>query len=223
MPITVPVTVIAVDQLQRTYLPLIGKNYVPPVAPTVPDTSTLRFGLAFVSSAEAPANDARYQLATDIGGRLNRWPMYWPQIEKNPMSQPRVFDWSAQDANIIADLNHGLTVLPILMLTPIGLDTGGNRSVAPPSVGDGLKSLMDSRTPDQPTQPSSQASPPQGLYLKIFSDNTDVPGPGKSINPNNRWAVFVNAAVNRYKPGGILAQEQGWNAGQRRASLGNLE
>ena len=30
VPITIPVTVIAVDQLQRTYLPLVGKNYTSP-------------------------------------------------------------------------------------------------------------------------------------------------------------------------------------------------
>ena len=61
---------------------------------------------------------------------------------------------------------------------------------------------------------SSAANPPQGLYLSVFSDGTDTPGSGKSINPNNRWARFVYAAVNRYKPGGVLAQQQGWTNGQ---------
>jgi len=50
--------------------------------------------------------------------------------------------------------------------------------------------------------------------LSVFSDGTDTPGSGKSINPNNRWARFVYAAVNRYKPGGVLAQQQGWTNGQ---------
>ena len=61
---------------------------------------------------------------------------------------------------------------------------------------------------------SSVASPPQGLYLSVFGDGTDTPGPGKSINPDNRWARFVYAAVDRYKPGGVLAQQQGWTNGQ---------
>jgi hypothetical protein len=206
-PFTVPVTLIPVDHLQRSYLPLIAQNYTAP-QPVVSSTSEL--GLAFVSSAEAPANETRYQRAQAIGSHLNRWPMYWPQIEKNPVGQPRVFDWSAQDANITADLNRGLTVLPILMLTPIGLDTGGSLLVQPPKVGDGLRRQMQDRSINLPSAPSSQSSPPQGLYLSVFSDGSDEPGPGKTINPNNRWAVFVNAAVNRYKPGGSLAQAQGW-------------
>ena len=131
----------------------------------------------------------------------------------DPIDQPRVFDWSRPDANIIADLNHGLTPLPILMLTPIGLDTDGNRLAPAPRVGDGLKHLLRGQ-PAQPTAPSSQGSPPQGLNLPVFNDNTDLPGAGKTINPDNRWAYFVNAAVNRYKPGGTLAQAQNWSATQ---------
>ena len=69
---------------------------------------------------------------------------------------------------------------------------------------------LQQNTGKKPTAPSSVTTPPQGLYEPIFSDASDVPGPGKSINPNNRWAYFVNAAVNRYKPGGALAQQQGW-------------
>jgi hypothetical protein len=206
-PITVPVTVIAVEQLRRTYLPLISRHYTTP-QPVI--TGTNELGLAFVSSAESPANETRYQRAQALSANLNRWPMYWPQIEKNPVSQPRVFDWSKQDANIIADINHGLTALPILMLTPIGLDTGGSLLVQPPKVGDGLRLQMQERSLSVPSVPSSQSSPPQGLYLSVFSDGSDNPGPGKTINPNNRWAYFVNAAVNRYKPGGTLAQQQGW-------------
>jgi hypothetical protein len=208
VPITVPITLIAVEQLQRAYLPLIAKNYTAP-QPVISSTSEL--GLAFVSSAEAPANETRYQRAQAIGGNLNRWPMYWPQIEKNPTTQPRVFDWSAQDTNIVADINHGLTVLPILMLTPIGLDTAGSQTAPAPKVGDGLHLQMQDRSLNMPSAPSSQGSPPQGLYLSVFSDGSSDPGPGKTINQNNRWAVFVNAAVNRYKPGGTLAQAQSWS------------
>jgi hypothetical protein len=48
----------------------------------------------------------------------------------------------------------------------------------------------------------------------IFNDGTDEPGEGKSINPNHPWANFVYQAVNRYKPGGVLSQQHGWQAGQ---------
>ena len=208
-PLTVPVTIIAPAHLNRLYFPVVARNYAAPHAPVA---ATLQLGLAFVSSAQAPASETRYQRALAISGTLNRWPMYWPSIELNPVSQPRVFNWTAHDANIIADLNHGLTVLPILMLTPIGLDTGGSRAAPAPRVGDGLKLLMNPPSPDRPLTPSSQGSPPQGLDQPVFSDDTDLPGAGKTINPNNRWAYFVNAAINRYKPGGVLAQTQGWGA-----------
>lgn len=53
-----------------------------------------------------------------------------------------------------------------------------------------------------------------GLTSPVFSDNSDAPGPGKTINPGNAWAMFVYGAVNRYKPGGTLAQQQGWQPGE---------
>ncbi|HFC11452.1 MAG TPA: hypothetical protein ENJ56_01315, partial [Anaerolineae bacterium] len=52
---------------------------------------------------------------------------------------------------------------------------------------------------------------PSSLYQPIFSDGSDIPGPGKTINPNNKWAKFVYTTVNRYRPGGLLAQQQGWS------------
>ncbi|MBZ0274961.1 MAG: hypothetical protein K8I60_02380 [Anaerolineae bacterium] len=53
-----------------------------------------------------------------------------------------------------------------------------------------------------------------GLHTPIFADGTDTPAPGKAINPDNPWANFVWAAVNRYMPGGVLAQQENWAFGQ---------
>ncbi|MCC6616742.1 MAG: hypothetical protein IT320_24930 [Anaerolineae bacterium] len=53
-----------------------------------------------------------------------------------------------------------------------------------------------------------------GLQEAIFADQTDTPAPGKTINPDNPWAVFVQAAVSRYMPGGDLAQAVDWPRGQ---------
>lgn len=53
-----------------------------------------------------------------------------------------------------------------------------------------------------------------GLNEPVFADGSDAPGPNKTINPNNPWARFVYEAVQRYKPGGTLAQEQGWFNGE---------
>lgn len=64
--------------------------------------------------------------------------------------------------------------------------------------------------------PSAYASAdwtPNNLYEPVFSDGTDTPSTGKTINPNNPWAEFVYAAVQRYKPGGTLAQHDGWPDG----------
>lgn len=53
----------------------------------------------------------------------------------------------------------------------------------------------------------------QGLNSAVFSDGSDTPAPGKPPNPANLWSVFVYNSVMRYKPGGLLAQQQGWPTG----------
>jgi hypothetical protein len=50
----------------------------------------------------------------------------------------------------------------------------------------------------------------KGLQQPIFADGSDYPEPDKPINPDNLWANFVYAAVSRYRPGGVLAQAEGW-------------
>ncbi len=50
-----------------------------------------------------------------------------------------------------------------------------------------------------------------GLNEPIFADDSDIPAAGKNINPNNPFAAFVFRVVSRYKPGGTLAQVNGWN------------
>ncbi len=205
--LTWSLSISSVQVLPQAYLPLIAKNYSPefpaPVAPPL--------GLNFISSAKYGSTATRYQRALAINGKLNRWPLYWNEIETQAVSQPRVYNWTAADSNIAADINHGLTVLPILMFTPSGLDTGGSRLAPLPQVGDGLPALLNHLTLNLPSVPSSVTTPPQGLYLSVFADDTDTPGPGKSINPDNRWAYFVSTAVSRYRPGGTLSQQQGWN------------
>lgn len=52
------------------------------------------------------------------------------------------------------------------------------------------------------------------LSEPVFADGTDTPGPDKTINPGNPWAVFTYEAVQRYKPGGLLARQRGWVASE---------
>ncbi len=53
-----------------------------------------------------------------------------------------------------------------------------------------------------------------GLDQPVFTDGSDTPAPGKTINSGNPWALFVWNAVSRYKPGGTLAAALGWGADQ---------
>jgi hypothetical protein len=54
---------------------------------------------------------------------------------------------------------------------------------------------------------------PVNLHEPIFIDGTDVPGPGKLINPSNVWAEWVYATVRRYMPDGTLARSENWPGG----------
>lgn len=89
---------------------------------------------------------------------------------------PTTFDWSAYDRQIADDLLYRLNINAILLGRPSFYAEGDNN-----------ERIM-------------------GLNLPIFADGTDTPAPGKAINPENPWAVFVFEAVNRYRPGGVLSQ-----------------
>lgn len=47
----------------------------------------------------------------------------------------------------------------------------------------------------------------RGVNEPIFADGSDLPAAGKALNPANPWVNYVYAAVQRYKPGGTLAQQ----------------
>lgn len=200
------------EPLQYTYLPLVDKNFYGYTPPTPATLTGTQFGIMFISSAEARAPEIRYQRAAGAGATINRWPFYWYAIEQNPISQPGVFHWAWQDENTINDIQHGLKIDAILIGTPPDLATNGSASIRPPQVGQ--TPLPGDIAALDPSSVSSTASPPQGLYLGVFSDGSDSPGPGKSINSSNRWARFVYAAVDRFRPGGTLAQQQGWTHGE---------
>ena len=200
-----------VSALSSTASPSGSTTLFLPLFIRPPLPSMTQFGFDFISSAESPAQEVRYQRAQAVRQQWNRWPFYWPSIETDAAGHPGVYDWSKQDANTVSDINHGLAIDAILMLTPGSISTSGSTSAPMPRVG------LAPRFATQPmdvSAASSTTSPPQGLGLPVFSDGTDVPGPGKQINQSNPWARFVFAAVNRYRPGGVLAQQQGWTQAQ---------
>jgi len=144
----------------------------------------------------------RYQKAVEAGAGWSRWPIYWDLIES-----ATGFDYTRADGVMIADLERGFQVDAILLRTPSQYATGGLAGVPGPRVG------QKRPVGKQLLGPSELTSVPANLYLPVFSDGTDVPGPGKTVNPNNYWARFVYRTVSRYKPGGTLAAQRGWPAG----------
>jgi hypothetical protein len=191
------------------YLPAVQTAW-PPAA-----TGSPTYGVNFISSAEEPANAQQYQNGLATGATWNRWPLYWFFIEQSPGQ----YNWAAQDAVVQSDISHGLRTNAILLGTP-HFYTTSQPVVADPVVETGEEEPPHPEFVPLPRPPAApiqllapQAATPVGLYEPVFSDGSDEPGPGKQVNPANKWASFVTAAVDRYKPGGVLAQTQGWPAG----------
>ena len=184
------------DQAFKVYLPVVIQ---PSQAPNVQPTP-LKWGINFINSVDHPADDAMFAAGKSTGAQWNRWPLYWHRIERSQGS----FDWSEHDQIVSADLANGFNINAILLGTP-GFYLNGRA----PTFGE----LQDAVEPTGPIQLRSiQTATPQGVREPVFSDGSDVYGPNKTINPNNKWAIFVHEIVNRYKPGGLLAQQNSWPA-----------
>jgi len=163
------------------------------------------YGINFISAADSPADENRYQKAIDTGTDWNRWPLYWYNVE----TSQGVFNWSYGDGVVAADLAHGLETQLILMGTPPFYSTGGSLLAPLPQVGqraDGWQEPVSRYA----TEISSVTSPPAGLNQSVFTDGSDEPGTGKTINPSNPWARFVFQAVSHYSAVGITHFEI-WN------------
>lgn len=188
------------------YLPFVARQSLTPT----PEGPGPDFGLVFITSAEWPADAARFDRARQLGARWDRWPLYWSGVEV----APGVYQWSHVDAALRDALAQGFEVSLILLGTP-GFYAAGGAPTRPAIGGSILR-----RPPAGPPTPEAPiglaaANPPAGLYDPIFTDGTDRPGPGKAINPANRWAAFVFRAVERYRPGGAAGREvAGWPAGR---------
>ncbi|MEO1439572.1 MAG: SH3 domain-containing protein, partial [Chloroflexota bacterium] len=102
-------------------------------------------------------------------------------------TEPGAFTWGRYDEAVQRDIDHGLQTDLILL--------------------GGIPSFWRQDEFGRIT----------GLNETIFSDGTSTPGTPdnpKAPNPDNGWAVFVHETVNRYMPGGELAQQNGWAAGE---------
>ena len=169
------------------------------IAETIP-SSQPAYGVNFISWAKGlePVSQTRYDNGKATGASWNRWPLYWYDIEPSE----NTFTWTLQDVAVENDLQQGFRLNAILLGTPAFYTTSDLTELPRP-------------VPNSPLSIDAiQAATPQGLYSTVFTDGTDILGEGKQINPENRWARFVHTTVSRYKPGGTLAQANGWPAGQ---------
>jgi hypothetical protein len=168
-----------------------------------------RFGFVHVNSTEITVSveqrEKRYQHALDAGAAWTRWPIYWDLIES-----AAGFDYSLADAVLSADVAHSLRVNAILLRTPEEYASGGSTAVPGPQVGQRRFTLA------QRWGLAAVTTPPVNLYEPVFLGSegpTDDPRQATAINPANYWARFVHRTVQRYKPGGELADQQGWPEG----------
>ena len=170
-----------------------------PQATIPPTIQPSELGLVFVNAAEQLASPQRIQRGVQAGARMDRFPIYWDRVE--PAAGQ--FNWSAQDAALLANQAQGLDTLAILLGTPAQYRSARSGSQPTPAIGGSFVRWPGQRRAQASCNPWDGPPPPSGLYNPIFADGTDEPGPGKAVNPDNYWAYFVQQAVERYRPGGV--------------------
>lgn len=204
------------------YMPLVSKL---PSEKSYGEVISVTYGINFINSVDHPADMEQIANGIVSGADWNRWPLYWPRIE----TSEGVFDWSQHDEVVQFDMQNGFQVNAILLGTPgfyvssrslvtaTENDSESGSENEKEDGGDNLTITPLVQTP-KPTSNirlrATQATRPRGLFDPIYSDGSDIPGPGKTLNPDNKWAIFVFNVVNRYKPGGVLAQQNSWPAGR---------
>ncbi len=177
-----------------------GQDITPAGQSAISNSPGPLYGVDFINAAELHADEQQFANGLATGASWDRWPVYWFYIE----TSEGVFDWSRQDTAVQADLDHGLQLNAILLGTPAFYTTNFLQQPFLPYRHIPRRGTLALQ--------SVETARPQGLYESVFVDG-DSPGTDKVINPKNKWAVFVEAAVNRYKPGGVLAKSNGWAEG----------
>lgn len=89
--------------------------------PVTPTLTISDFGLGFVNSAETNSGAARIRRGLATGATMDRFPIYWEQVEKGLGT----FSWTSQDNAIRANQTLGMDTLAILLGTPRQYRFGG--------------------------------------------------------------------------------------------------
>lgn len=123
---------------------------------------------------------AMYQ---DLGVQLTREGFLWGHFEPKPGTYTH---WDFDDA-VKKPATAGMAIVAMVTETPVWASSraAGTKGIDP------------------------RKAPPRGLALPTFSDGTDVPAPGKAINPENLWAAGLDHMVARY--GDRVTGWQIWN------------
>ena len=104
-----------------TETPTPAPTATPTATPTGAALGISDLGLAFVNSAETNSGTQRIQRGLDTGVTMDRFPIYWEQIEKRLGE----FTWTGQDNAIKANEALGMDTLGILLGTPRHYRIGG--------------------------------------------------------------------------------------------------
>ncbi|MNX81064.1 F5/8 type C domain protein [compost metagenome] len=132
------------------------------------------------------SRDRGLAMHRDLGVQLSREGYIWLHDEPEQGRHPNQGDF---DDAIARCAEAGIAIQ--LMIT----DTPYWASSAP---------LKDPSRPD-----TFRHAPPRNLYASIFDDGTDVPGPGKRLNPEQYWGCMLARVASRYK--GKVKYYQVWN------------
>jgi len=146
-----------------------------------------KFDETLGKGAWSGSRDRGMAMHRDLGVRLSREGMIWRHYQPEGDGKvPHQDDFDDVVARLSAE---GIALQFMVTETPFWASTAPGKRMADPV--------------------SYRQAPPEGLYRAIFTDGTDVPGPGKRISPHHPWAHFLETVVRRYK--GKVRYWQCWN------------
>ena len=122
----------------------------------------------------------------DLGVQLTREGYVWLQDEPEPDRHPNQADF---DDAIARARSAGMAIELMVTDTPYWASTAPHK---------------DPGRPD-----SYRHAPPINLDAPVFEDGTDIPGPGKRLNPHQYWGRMIARVASRYR--GQVRYYQVWN------------
>lgn len=169
------------------------------------------FGMQYVPKFDESAGkgawhgsrDRGMRFHQDLGVQVSREGFIWRHYETEDGKRPNMSDFD----DIVDRLDRaGIAMQAMVTETPLWASTASK--------------------PDPKNPASYRSGVPKGLHAPIFTDGSDTPGPGKTINPANTWARTLDHMVTRYK--GQVRYWQMWNEpdypkGEQTANDKNLQ